>query len=100
MTAEAHIDDDKVTQHSPKRRHPGSARLPTASFSIKSRNSSMRSGLISASTMTPKTSEVEERAVLDGGLDIFKNDGLLIRDETRYGQRRIVVMRDLIAWWV
>ncbi len=34
----------------PKRRQPGSARLPTASFSIKSKNSSNRSGWISAST--------------------------------------------------
>ena len=38
----------------PKRRHPGSARLPTAFFSINSRNSSILSGLISASTTTAK----------------------------------------------
>ena len=38
------------THHLPNLRHPGSPRLPTASFSIRSRNSSLRSGTISAST--------------------------------------------------
>ena len=41
-------------KYSPKRIHPGSARLPIASFSIMSRNSSSRSGLISASTTMAK----------------------------------------------
>jgi hypothetical protein len=53
--------------HSPKRMHPGSARLPTAFFSIISKNSSIRSSLISASTtiqigMARRDEDVKDRA--------------------------------------
>jgi hypothetical protein len=57
----------------------------------------MRSGWISASTITPKTSDVEESAVFDGGVDMFINDGEFVKDETRSGERRRVEIIDLIV---
>ena len=44
--------------------HPGSARLPTASFSITSKNSSILSGLISASTTMLKGLDSAEAVLI------------------------------------
>ena len=59
-----------TTKYAPKRMHPGSARDPTAFFSIMSRKSSIRSSLISASTTMQigmAAREVVEKVDRDAG---------------------------------
>ena len=74
--------------YSPKRRQPGSPRLPTASFSIMSRKSSILSGLISASTHTTNGLELraEEEDIFT--LELTPKEGFGEKEEAEMGRLR------------
>ena len=82
-----------LSYHSPKRMHPGSLREFSALLLIIGKNSSIRSGLISASTITLNGFDILSVVVVRNCRDADANTGLLLNEwEQRKNKRQRLVV--------